>query len=194
MIEEVLRVGGQKLLIPVLVVAIGTALVKGLFGVHRSKSADRKDFLDLWSRRQSQDDMWLEVAVRHLFGTYLPASLIRSLLQSPQAARSILEISDSWNLLNMDDETNELRWKKERHSQAKNRRRERWAFFAIYFVAMYVAVFFAIKAITTSVGGMPSWISWVYALFLGGIALWCSSKSDALKIADRAVPRWLGLP
>jgi hypothetical protein len=194
MIEELLKVGGPKSLIPVLVVVVGTALVKGLFGVHRSKSADRKVFLDLWSRRETQDDMWLEVAVRHLFGTYLPASLIRSLLQSPQAARSILEISESWNLLNMDDETKELRWKKERHSQTKNRRRESWAFSTIYFAAMFVAVFFAIKTITPSIGGIPSWISGVYALFLGGFALWCLSQSDALKTADKAVPRWLGLP
>jgi hypothetical protein len=194
MIEELLKAGGPNFLVPILVVVVGTALIKGLFGVHRSKSADRKDFLDFWSRRELQDDMWLEVAVRHLFGAYLPASLIRSLLQSPQVARSILEISESWNLLDMDDETKELRWKRERHSQANNRRRERWAFSTIYFVAMCVAVFFAIKAITTSIGGIPSWISWVYALFLGGFALWCLSKADALKTADTAVPRWLGLP
>lgn len=194
MIEELLKVGGEKLIVPVLVAVIGAALVKGMFGLDRSKSADRKDFLDLWVRRESHDDLWLEVAVRHLFGTYLPASLIRSLLQSHQAGRALLEISQCWDYLDMHDETGEVQWKAKRHEYSRKRRRESRFFDAAYFLLMAVALLIAYVTLRGLLGAVGSAIAWVYVVLSGTFAFWCLAKADMLKTANRAVPRWLGLP
>lgn len=193
MIDELLNFGGQQALIPVLAAVVGTWLVRGLFGIHRSKSQNRKEFLELWAHGQLQDDIWLEVSVRHLFGTYLPASLIRSLLQSPQAARALLEVSESWDFLDMDDETKEVKWKKERYSDPNKRNWSRRLFSWSYFVCMGLALFIGYLMLATSLGPAYSAVGWVYVFFFAGLAFWCLSKSDGLNTANIAVPRWLGL-
>lgn len=194
MIEKLLEASNGKLLIPVLCALAGAVLVKGIFNLHRSKSADRRDFLDLWMRNEGRDDIWLEVSVRHLFGTYLPASIIRSLLQGPQAARALLEVSEFWELLEMNDETLELNWKKKSHATSNGRRNWRYALNALYFVAMGAALVFIFMAIagdfkTTLV---LSW--WVYGIFLAGFAMRCVHFEDQLKTASTGAPRWLGMP
>jgi len=193
-IEKLLEVSNGKLLIPVLCALAGAVLVKGIFNLHRSKSADRRDFLDLWMRNEGRDDIWLEVSVRHLFGTYLPASIIRSLMQGPQAARALLEVSEFWELLEIDDETLELRWKRKSHTTSKGRRIWRYALNAFYFVAMGSALVFIYMAITGDAKAtvMLSW--WVYGLFLAGIAMRCVDFGGKLKTASTGAPRWLGLP
>lgn len=193
MIEELLKVGGEKLVVPVLVAVVGAALVKGVFGLHRSKSADRKDFLDLWVGRETHDDLWLEVAVRHLFGAYLPASLIRSLLQSPQAGRALLEISQCWDYLDMHDENGEVQWKERRHEHSWKRQRESKIFDAAYFLSMAISLLIAYVTLRGWVGTVGSAIAWVYVVIFGSFAFCCLAKADMLKTANRAVPRWLGL-
>ncbi len=194
MIEKLLEVSNGKLLIPVLCALAGAVLVKGIFNLHRSKSADRRDFLDLWMRNEERDDIWLEVSVRHLFGAYLPASIIRSLMQGPQAARALLEVSEFWDLLEMNDETLELDWKKKSHATPDGRRNWRYALNTLYFVAMgsaLVSIYIAIigDAKTTLV---LSW--WIYGLFFAGFAIRCVDLADKLKTATAGAPRWLGLP
>lgn len=193
MIEKLLEISNGKLLIPVLCALAGAVLVKGLFNLHRSKSADRRDFLDLLMRSQDRDDLWLEVSIRHLFGTYLPASIIRSLLQSPQAARALLEVSEFWDLLEINDETLDLRWKKKSHATANARRYLRYASNVLYFVSMglgllciYVAV--VIDAKMTFVLSL-----WVYGFILVIIGMRCLHYADKLTTASKGAPRWLGL-
>ena len=194
MIEKLLEVSNGKLLIPVLCALVGAVLVKGIFNLHRSKSADRRDFLDLWMRNEGRDDIWLEVSVRHLFGTYLPASIIRSLMQGPQAARALLEVSEFWDLLEMNDETLELNWKKKTHATSKGRRNWRYALNALYFVAMGSALVFIYMAIAGD--AKTTWVLswWIYGLFLAGFAMRCVDFADKLKTATTGAPRWLGLP
>ncbi|MDR6841549.1 hypothetical protein [Pseudoxanthomonas sacheonensis] len=194
MIEKLLEVSNGKLLIPVLCALVGAVLVKGIFNLHRSKSADRRDFLDLWMRNEGRDDIWLEVSVRHLFGTYLPASIIRSLMQGPQAARALLEVSEFWDLLEMNDETLELNWKKKSHATSNGRRNWRYALNALYFLAMGSALFFIYLAIIADVR-TPLVVSfWIYGLFLGGLGMRCLHLADKLTTANTAACRWLGLP
>jgi hypothetical protein len=193
-IDKLLEVSNGKLLIPVICAFVGAVFVRGIFNLHRSKSADRRDFLDLWMRNQGHDDLWLEVSVRHLFGTYLPASIIRSLMQGPQAARALLEVSEVWELLEMDDETLELKWKRKSHATNRGRRHWRYAFNTLYFVTMGSALFAIYMAIVFD-AKMTIVISfWIYVIFLGGLGLWCLSAADKLKLATTSAPRWLGLP
>lgn len=193
MIEKLLEVSNGKLLIPVLCALVGAMFVKGIFNLHRSKSADRRDFLDLWMRNEGRDDIWLEVSVRHLFGTYLPASIIRSLMQGPQAARALMEVSEFWDLLEINDETLELKWKRKSQATSNGRRTWRYALNLLYFAAMASALVFIYLAITEDANTalMLSW--WVYGLFLAGFAMRCVDLGEKLKTASTGAPRWLGL-
>lgn len=193
-IEKLLEVSNGKLLIPMLCALAGAVLVKGIFNLHRSKSADRRDFLDLWMRNEGHDDIWLEISVRHLFGTYLPASVIRSLMQGPQAARALLEVSAFWNLLEMNDETLELKWKRKSYATSNGRRRWCYSLNTLYFVAMGSALVFVYIAIAGDAETKLTLSWWIYGLFLAGIAMRCVHFADQLKTATTGAPRWLGLP
>lgn len=193
MIEKLLEIGNGKLLIPVLCALAGAVLVKGVFNLHRSKSADRRDFLDLWMRSQDRDDLWLEVSIRHLFGTYLPASIIRSLLQSPQAAQALLEVSEFWDLLEINDETLDLRWKKKRHATENARRYWRYASNVLYFVSMGLGLLCIYVAIVIDAKMTFVLSLWVYGFFLVIIGMRCLHYADKLITASKGAPRWLGL-
>lgn len=92
MIELWLKQYGQQWLLPLAVILVVPFLVKGVFGLQRSRSQDRKDFLDLWPKRDQADDFWLQVAMRHAYGEYLPATVLRHLMNQPQGARALLEV------------------------------------------------------------------------------------------------------
>lgn len=194
MIEKLLEASNGKLLIPVLFALMGTVLVKGLFNLNRSKSADRRDFLDLWRQNETRDDIWLEVSVRHLFGTYLPASIIRSLIHGPQAARGLLEVSEFWDLLEINDETLEVSWKKKRYATARRRNGWRYALNVFYFVAMGLGLFFIYLAIASNAQMTLVVSFWVIGIFLGGVGMRSLHLADKLTTANTGAPRWLGLP
>lgn len=194
MIEKLLEASNGKMLIPVLCALVGAALVKGIYNLHRSRSADRRDFLDLWVRSERRDDVWLEVSIRHLFGTYLPASIIRSLMQSPQAARALLEVSEFWDLLEINDETLDVSWKKRSHTTMSGRRRWRYALNGLYFLSMGLALVCFYVAIVVDAKVMLVVSFWLYGLFLGGVGMRCLHLADKLTTANTGAPRWLGLP
>jgi hypothetical protein len=190
-IQELLDASNDKLLVPLAVVAVLTTLAKGLFSLHRSRSQKRKEFLELW-RADPPDDLWTEVAIRHLIGEYLPASIIRMLCTSPQAGRALGEIAESWPLLEMDDETGDVRWLKPRYASPATRRRWRRGFNVGYFVLFGAGLFVGYLLFVTS-KPFPM-LYWVYPITGMLLGLICLHHADRLKTADRAVPRWLGLP
>lgn len=189
MIQELLKANGD-LLLPLALLVATTTLAKGLFGVLRSRSQDRKDFLELW-RAVHPDDLWTEVAVRHLVGEYLPATVIRSLRTSPQAGRALIEVARSWPLLEIDDETSEIRWRHDRYSTPKRRRAWWWIFGTGYFLLFgggLLTAYFLLVAPTS-----PP-INWLYPAIGVVTGLCCLNAQERLQTAGIAVPRWLGLP
>lgn len=194
MIEELLKLGGGRLLIPIVVVVVGTALVKGMFGLHRSRSADRRDFLNVFQGWEGQSDLWLSAAVRHLFGNYLPPSLIRQLMSGRQPGRALLEVSNAWDFLEMEDETEDIRWRRPRYASAKFRKVLGWVLMVLYFVLASCALFLAYLAITGGFGERSTAIAWIYvALGLFG-GFFCLAYQENLSAAGKAANRWLGLP
>jgi hypothetical protein len=189
-IEELLQASGGALLVPLAVLLATTAVAKGLFSLHRSRSQNRKEFLELW-RGEQPDDLWTEIAVRHLVGEYLPASIIRQLRASPQAGRALGEIAESWPLLEMDDETGDVRWLKSRYASPTKRKGWRRGFNAGYFVLFGVGLFVGYLLFVTS-KPFPA-LYWIYPIAGILLGLSCLHHADRLKTADRAVPRWLGL-
>jgi len=190
MIEKLLEMADGRWVVPLMVVAGLTALAKALFGMQRSTSQDRRDFLDLWSRRSS-DDLWLEVAVRHHFGAYLPASLIRRLQLGPQAGRALLDVATGWDFLDMRDGTDQIHWRATWRESPLRRKWERRALITLYFALAFAGFMSGYFAITAKGGLFGSWIVWLYVVLLVGTAFFCLARRDTLLAAERSMTRWL---
>lgn len=149
MIQQILSASGQRLLVPIVLVVAGAALAKGLFNLLRSRSQDRRDFLDLFRDWQGRDDLWITVAVRHQFGAHLPSALIRQLASSAQPGRAMQEISNAWEFLEVDDETGEISWRRRFLQQARIRRAIIWGFPVLYAASAIFAVWMGYLAVTT---------------------------------------------
>jgi hypothetical protein len=189
-IQELLEASHGALLVPLALLVALAVLAKGTFSLHRSKSQNRKEFLELW-RGEHPDDLWLEVAVRHLVGEYMPAALIRSLRTSPQAGRALIEVAECWPLLEVDDETGQVRW---RHAWCSTARRRKWVRRACwfgYYTGVGSGLFEAFALAQAKLPLISGWIVPVASIVFG---IWCAWHAERLNAAQRSVPRWLGLP
>lgn len=190
MIDQLLKETGSLLLVPLAMIIAGLYLVKGAYGLHRSRSQDRKDFLDLWARADKSDDLWLQVAVRHVYGENLPSSLIRHLIGQPQAARGLSELAFAWPLLDMDDASGQLRWRNSRHFSSPIRYLEQNAWFAGYWILGLLSLFSVFLGVH---GGSKSALGitgWVLAVEAGLLAYFSLIRCERLRNANLAVPRW----
>jgi hypothetical protein len=173
---------------------LSVSLAKGLFRVHQSKRAARKDFLDLWSGRDAHDELWQQTAIRHLFGEWLPVPVIRILLKSSQSGQALAEISGAWDLLEIDDETHALNWKGKRRQKPSFRRREIIFFNVLYwFFALLMAllIFYDLAPSHVDLGIN---MRWLLPIEMAVFFFACLVRHDDLKAAHTAVPRWLGIP
>lgn len=193
MIKELLEASGGKLLFPLVVVVAGAALVRGAFGLFRSRSQDRRDFLDLFRDWERQSDLWLTVAVRHVFGAYLPADLIRQLMAGPQPGRALLEVGSAWDMLDMDDETGEIRWRRKLHRRAWFRRSAKWISLVLYVVFAVIAGLCALRAYAGGWSFAAPWMLWLYAGSAGVFAARCLVYNTDIAQAHTAAKRWLGI-
>lgn len=193
MIEKLLEIGDGKLIVPLIVVSVGMALAKGLFSFSRSRSQDRKDFLDLFRAGNDETDLWITVSIRHVFGAYLPASLIRQLMSGPQPGRALLEVANAWDFIDMDDETGELFWRRKILRSVKARLVLIRVLAILYFVLASISLFLAYLCLTGSFDGRTLWIAWAYVLLSGGVALGALMYGDNLRDAHKVVHRWLGM-
>lgn len=193
MIEKLLDFGDGKFLIPLVVVVAGATMVKGAFSLARSRSQDRRDFLDLFRGHDAQSDLWISVAVRHVFGAYLPSSLIRQLMSAPQPGRALFEVANAWNFLEMNDETGELAW---RRKWLRFPRVRKWVvriMFCLYVGSGSASLYLAYLNLTGKLSDPNVWLAWLYAGIFAVGAFAALSYGDTLKDADKAARRWLGL-
>lgn len=193
MIEKLIELGDGKFLIPLVIVVVGVAFAKSTFTLFRSRSQDRKDFLDLFRGHEAQSDLWVTVAVRHVFGAYLPSDLIRQLMSSPQPGRALLEVASAWSFIDVDDETNELSWRIKAFRSARFRKFSITVLAALYFVLAFVSLTLAYVCLSGDVEGKMLRIGWTYVVLTGLGAFAALAYGDNLKDAHVAVSRWLGL-
>jgi len=193
MLAKLFDLADGRFVIPVAVIAIGIALAKGVFNLSRSRSQDRRDFLDLFRGHDAQSDVWTNVAVRHAFGAYLPSTLIRQLMSLPQLGRALLEVATAWDFFDMDDQTGELRWRRDWLRAAKTRKiavRLLDTFYLLLGTASFGLGYWCVSGALT---GSKLWIGWIYAVLFGFGAFACLAYGDNLKGAHRAAGRWLGM-
>lgn len=189
--KELIAAGGAAYLMPAVLFALVLYAVRGLSGLHGRRSQQRKDFLDLWSDPRSQDDVWLEVAVRHLFGTYLPSHVIRLALAQPDKAQSLLDLSELWPLLRYDPDSQTVDWRLTRHATKTRRRLSRAVLFVLYVVLWVAALGAAWVASKLGHGAITGWVYGVDALLLGFLGLVCLVREDSVKTAAKVGDAWV---
>lgn len=189
--REILAVGGSAFLIPVVLFVLLLYVIRGLFGLHGRRSQNRKEFLELWDTSRARDDLWLEVAVRHLFGTYLPAHVIRLALQQPDKAQSLLDLSELWPLLRFNPESRTVTWQNKRHSALAKRRLGLIAPVVGYYVCAVLAFLAAIVAFGSPPTTVVGWLCGVCAVLFGVIALICLFREDTIKVASLVGHIWI---
>jgi len=191
--KEILDAGGATYLMPAVLFAFVLYLSRGLFGWHGRRSQNRKEFLELWDPVRSQDDLWLEAAVRHWLGTYLPAPVIRLAMAQPDKSQSLMELSEIWPLFRYNRNTGTVEWLHRRHRTLWKRNANRVLLIVGYFAAAIIAVFTALIA---SNYGHESFFGWVYgiaAVVMFFLAFACVIEEFVLKTAIIGGDEWVGL-
>lgn len=188
--KEILAVGGSAYLVPAVLFVLLLYVARGLFGLHGRRSQNRREFLELWDKARAQDDLWLEVAVRHLFGIYLPARIIRLALAQPDRAQSLLDLAELWPLLRFDAEAHCVSWRRSRYASLTRRRLGAAVLLAGYICLALLAMLAAFVAFT----GESTLLRWLYSLFAVVSGAWAVSflaRRDTMEVAVAVGDRWI---
>lgn len=189
MIKDVIDAGGPSLLIPVVLFALLFYAVRGLFGLHGRRSQHRREFLEQWDPKRFDDDLWLEVTIRHLYGTALPAHVIRTAFEHPHTSQALADLSDLWPFFNYDPETRTVRWQHRRHRHPTVRGLLRHWPVARYFLFAAAAV--AGVYLATNVQGLNQWIFSIFAIITGSAAFLSLWHGEAEKAAAAVGEPWI---
>lgn len=192
-INRLIETHGDRLLIPLAIGALLPVVFRALSGLHQTRRSARREFLELFHDVGKKDDLWLSVVVRHHFGVYLPVSIIRRLCKLDQPARAIMEVADAWPLVDLDDVTGEIRWRKPRHASPTVRRILAFAFLASYFVLASCASLLAYMLVVGKIVTQVSFFYWVLVAMGIVVALYHAYRSDLLRTSGASLKRWLGV-
>lgn len=191
LVKEIIAAGGSGLLMPAVLFVLVLYAIRGLFGLHGRRSQNRKEFLDLWDSTRSQDDLWLEVVVRHLFGSYLPARVIRLALAQPDKAQSLLDLAELWPLFRFDPASQTVSWLHKLHDTPTMRKIGRTMVIGGYFALALIAVLSTFVAFQYGPGSFSGWVYGICALVFGSLALIVLMHEGTIKIAATVGEDWL---
>ncbi|KAF1014213.1 MAG: hypothetical protein GAK31_03237 [Stenotrophomonas maltophilia] len=192
-VDRLISLQDGRLLFPLILCAAAVLLFKGLATIQQSKGSSRKEFLELFQRDDKKDDLWLSVAIRHQFGTYLPVSIIKRLSALDQPARALLEISDAWSLIDLDEATGEVVWRKRRYASETYRRRMSRFWVVGYFAIALAAVMLGYFLLVSGLSMRQAAVYWLYVAIGLTAAFFCLHRSMLLKEGSEAIERWLGM-
>lgn len=191
MIKDVVAAGGAGLLIPAVLFALLLYVTRGLFGLHGRRSQHRREFLDIWDPKRADDGIWLEVTVRHLCGTSLPAHVIHTALKHPHSSQAIYELSELWQFFDYDPETRLVRWAHARHKRVFLRQLSRIWPFVRYMLLASVAMGALYAALHTN--GIAQWTCGFLTTIFGVgafVSLWFSDgENTAARVGDAWIER-----
>ena len=161
MIDQVVKSIGAWAIVPAISIALAGYLISRLTDFHRTKSQQRTEFLGIWHGLNKMDDMALEVAIRHLYGAYLPARAIRKICDSDHCADEMFNLAQIWPLLQYDQSSRTLSWKNDKHGSEKALAAgERWCMAGYFMFAAMTLGSFAF----TFVAGPKSPLAWILGL------------------------------
>jgi hypothetical protein len=189
MLKDVISAGGAGILIPSVLFVLLLYAARGLFGLHGRKSQHRLEFLQHWNQERIDDDLWLEVTIRHLYGSTLPAHVIRTALEAPHSSQALIELSDLWPFFQYAPDTQTVSWKHLRHRHPVFRRLCFYRPFALYLLLASVA--FAMGCMAVLAQGISQWIFAIAAMIVGVCAFIRIWEEDAEKNAARVGEAWM---
>jgi hypothetical protein len=191
-LDKIIELGGKGLLIPAVLSVLVLYAIRGLFGWSGRRSQHRKEFLELWDNVRSQDDFWLEVIVRHLVGTYLPAHIIRLALAQPNKTQALFELSELWPLVRYDPDTKKAEWLHPRYRMLAKQTVRRWVPVAIYFMSAMTFIFALRAAIVFGSETFMGWVFGVCAVIFGFGAIVAVQRQDTINIVASVGDDWIG--
>lgn len=191
MLEEVIKAGGGSFLIFGVVVALGFYAVRGVFGLHGRRGQHRKEFLELWSDGRKRDALWLQMAVRHVFGSYLPTPVIRLALSCPDSGQSLVDLSSLWGLLVYDSASQKVGWRQGWHATLRRRRVARVVLMLGYFAAMLAAAGGAYSSALLGPGSAMGWVYGFFAAIMAVLAFLCVEHEDKFAVSVRVGDAWV---
>lgn len=189
MIKDVIAAGGPSLLIPAVLFVLLYYVIRGLFGLQGRHSQHRSEFLERWDPQRSDDDLWLEVTIRHLYGTALPAHAIRTAFEHPHTSQALAHLSDLWPLLDYEADTKKVRWKHWWHRKQTVRKALRYwpviryfAFAGAAAIGLYLA---------TSHQGLHQWIFSTFTIVMAACAFLSLWYGEPEKTAALVGESWI---
>lgn len=189
--KELIEVGGSAFLIPAVLFGLVLYAIRGVFGLHGRRSQHRKEFLELWDASRSKDDLWLEVAVRHLFGTYLPARVIRLAMAQPDKSQALLDLCELWPLFRFDPDSQTVRWLHSRHETRAKRKFGRVLLLTGYFFLFILAALSAFAMFRFGPNTLSGWSYGIFAVAVGFCSVMCLMRADTIEIAATVGDDWL---
>lgn len=189
--QAVLSSLGHWFAVPAALAALAAYGITVLLGLHRSRSQQRLEFLQLWNSVENEDDMKLEVLIRHHFGTYLPASVIRRLCAQDYCAANILELSQLWPLYRYDHRTGSVYWRESSYERRSTLRKKAVLYSIGYFLSALLSIGFAAIAINNGPTEFVSWICGLNTLLFLFIAGGSLSRSEVFSLAAKRGHDWL---
>lgn len=192
-VNRLIELHGGQLIVPLVICALLVAAFKSLSAIGQTRSSARREFLELFQDADKKDDLWLSVCTRHQFGAYIPVSIIRRLHKLDQPALAIQEVADAWSLVDLDDATGEVRWRKSWYASPKVRRRIIFALFAGYFFFAMASALIAYVLFFGQFSGRASFAYWLWALVFATTAAVCLYWFDLLRTGAPSLERWLGM-
>lgn len=189
--REILEIGGAGFLIPVVLFVLVVYAIKGLYGLIGHRSRHRKEFLDLWDPARAQDDLWLEVIVRHHFGTTMPAGIIRLALAQPDKSQALLELCELWPLFRYDRDTQTVTWLHRWHVKPKTRRLDRRLMLGGYLVMAAYAVWIFTQVPAHGPSTVTGWTYAIGSVVIAGWALVALARHDTMVSATDNGDEWI---
>ena len=174
--EQYLDLLGKNFLIPITFFAIGAWVVRFFTSLHDSRRRDRIEFLESWRNHTEMSDLEIEVTIRHLFGAYLPAAVIRRVNSMPFPSQTLLRLIEVWPFAKFDSASNQLTWK-----EGCSTRTSRWKHIAGWSLGYFAFAALATNCYSLMIGIGPeklgSWLAAALGFIFAGAALWSISRS-----------------
>lgn len=175
---------GLVLVAPMAVAAL--AIFKWGVSRHDAQFARQREFLQNWKDPEHLDDLSIEVLVRQLTGSYLPAALVRRVCrrERTEVVRTLIDLAVIWPLVEWDACTGRATWKR----IAKSPRIRRLKEFVLWLAYLTAGILGGSALVAVALQkpdpiiGFAATAWGVILVSFAGIALW---KTDAWGTANK---------
>lgn len=191
MLKDLVDVGGSGLFVPAVLSIVVLYGARALFSLHGRRGQHRREFLELWDSNRIKDDFWLEISIRHLFGAYLPAHVIRIALSQPDRGKSLKDLVKLWPQYWFETDSLTVGWRHTYRQKSGLIVIERALWILTYIFLAFAAVDSALTASRAEPTTFFAWVHWTFALVAVGTAFHCLNAQEAAQVAASSGNSWI---